>query len=272
MLPFLIDTHTHVNFDAFNDDRSAVIKRSLAEKIWLIGVGTQYSTSCQAVKYAEEYKEGVYAAVGIHPTHVHQDSLEQDKQKESQELEIFDLVKYEKLLQNPKTVALGEVGLDYGEGISLEAQEKQKKVLLEQIKLVQKFNKPIIFHCRKAYNDLIEILTSAKKKYPELRGVIHCFMGRWSQAERFLEMDFHLGFNGLITYARDYDKVIKNLPLEKILLETDCPYLTPIPHRGKRNEPLYVKHVAEKIAQVREDSFAKIAQQTTKNARQLFNI
>jgi len=280
--PFLIDSHSHINFNIYQDDGDEVIKRTLKENIWLINIGAQYSTSRRAVQYAGKYKEGVYAAVGLHPSHIHEDNLKQDKgaQEESRELEEFESTKYKELLENPKTVAMGEIGLEYGEGISQTAKDKQKKVLIEQLELAQQVNKPVIFHCRKAYDDLIELLTmfnSGCANCPMacssgLRGVFHCFMGRWSQAEKLLDMGFYLGFNGLITYARDYDKVIKNLPLGKILLETDAPYLTPIPHRGKRNEPLYVKYVAEKIAEIKKIKFAKVAQQTTKNARNLFGI
>ncbi len=267
--PFLIDTHTHVNFRAYKDDGREVIERTLKENVWLINIGAQYSTSRRAVQYAEKYKEGVYAAVGLHPSHIHKDNLKQDKGawEESRELEEFDSAKYKELLENPKTVAMGEIGLEYGDEISQAAKTQQKKVLMEQLELAQRVGKPVIFHCRKAYNDLIELLSQF-----QIKGVVHCFMGRWSQAERLIGMGFCLGFNGLITYARDYDKVIKNLPLEKILLETDAPYLTPVPHRGERNEPLYVKYVAEKISEIKGLKLEKVARQTTKNARELFGI
>ncbi len=263
--PFLIDSHAHVNLNAYKDDGDEVIKRTLKENIWLINIGAQYSTSRRAVQYAGKYKEGVYAAVGLHPIHI---------------LEEFESTKYKELLENPKTVAMGEIGLEYGEGISQAAKDKQKKVLIEQLELAQQIDKPVVFHCRKAYDDLIELLVQFQTGCANcpmacssgLRGVFHCFMGRWSQAEKLLSMGFYFGFNGLITYARDYDKVIEKLPLEKILLETDCPYLTPVPHRGKRNEPLYVKYVAEKIAEIKGIKLEKVAQQTTKNARELFNI
>ncbi len=284
--PFLIDSHAHINFNAYKEDGDQVIKRTLKENVWLVNVGAQYSTSRRAVEYAQKYKEGVYAAVGIHPSHVHQDNLEQDRgaQDESRELEEFEPEKYQKLLANPKAIAMGEIGLEYGDGISQEAKDKQKQVLLEQLELAQQTDKPVIFHCRKAYDDLIEILDCLSNSClncpfscpgagnKKIRGVLHCFMGRWSQAEKLMSMGFYFGFNGLITYARDYDKVIKNLPLDRILLETDCPYLTPFPHRSKRNEPLYVKLVAEKIAEIKGIKLAEVAGQTTKSARELFNI
>ncbi len=196
------------------------------------------------------------------------------------EFEEFDEKKYKKLLENSKTIAVGEIGLDYYDGISEEEKDKQKQVFIEQVELAQQMNKPVSIHCRKAYDDLIELLTMfsagcahcSHSCSPELRGIIHCFMGRWSQAEKLIEMGFYIGFNGLMTYARDYDKVIKKIPLDKIVLETDAPLLTPEPHRGERNEPAYVKYVAEKIAEIKEISFKKVAEQTTKNARELFGI
>jgi TatD DNase family protein len=283
--PILIDTHAHVNFNAYKDDGDEVIKRTLKENIWLINVGAQHSTSQRAIQYAEKYKEGVYAAVGLHPIHIWQTVEKPEKlREEEREIEEFDEEKYRELLENPKVVAMGEIGLEYDDKISPEAKDKQKSVLIEQLELAQQVGKPIIFHCRKAYDDLIELLTAFNSGCascsfacsgagsPQLKGVIHCFMGRWPQAEKLMKMGFYFGFNGLITYARDFDKVIKNLPLEKILLETDAPYLTPIPHRDKRNEPLYVKYVAEKIAEIKEIKFKEVAQQTTKNARELFGI
>lgn len=284
--PLLIDTHAHVNFNTFKDDGDEVIKRALKENIWLINVGAQYSTSRRAVEYAEKYQEGVYAMVGLHPIHVYEGGREKewDDSISEREFEEFDKDKYQKLLEHPKTVALGEIGLDYADKVSQEARDKQKEVLIEQLELAQQIGKPVAFHCRKAYDDLIEILTffnagcaTCPMACPgaggsPLKGVLHCFMGRWSQAEKLLEMGFYFGFNGLITYARDYDKVIKQLPLEKILLETDCPYLAPVPYRHKRNEPVYVRYVAEKIAEIKEIKFEEVARQTTQNARELFGI
>lgn len=287
--PLLIDSHAHVNFNAYKEDDPAVIKRALKSGIWLINVGAQYTSSRRAIQYAERYQEGVYAAVGLHPSHLKGSIQKQEKKKKTaetaeREFEEFNREKYEKLLKNPKTVAIGEIGLEYSDEIDEETKNNQKSVLLEELELAQQLGKPVIFHCRQAYDDLIELLTafnlgctSCPFACPgagraQLKGVIHCFMGRWSQAEKLLEMGFYFGFNGLITYARDYDKVIEKLPLEKILLETDCPYLTPVPHRDKRNEPLYVRYVAEKIAQLKEFKFEEVAEQTTKNARQLFGI
>lgn len=252
----LIDTHAHVNFNSYKDDADEVIRRSLQDDVWMINVGSQYDTSQRAVEMAERYKRRVYAAVALHPIHI--DDFDFDKEK------------YKKLALNPKVVAIGETGLDY---YYIDEDEKikelQKKVFKQHLELAKELNKPVVFHCRKAYNDLLYEIQNTKY---EIRGVLHCFMGKKGQAQQFLDMGFYLGFNGLITYCRDYDAVIKSTPLAKILIETDCPYLTPEPHRGKRNEPLYVKYVAEKIAEIKEVDFEKVAQQTTKNAKKLFNL
>jgi len=280
--PLLIDTHAHINFNVFKKDGDKVIKRALDENIWVINVGAQYSTSKRAVEYAGKYKEGVYAMVGLHPSHVYKKTKKEDEWEkgEEREFEEFDVDKYIKLLENPKSIAVGEIGLDYYDNISEEEKDKQKQIFIEQIELAQQMNKPISLHCRKAYDDLIELLTMFNSGCaycphscsPELRGIVHCFMGRWSQAEKLMEMGFYISFNGLITYARDYNKVIEKMPLDKIVLETDAPYLTPEPHREKRNEPIYVKYVAEKIAEIKKVSFKKVAEQTTKNARELLEI
>ena len=275
--PILIDTHAHVNFNSYKKDGDEVIKRTLKENVWIINTGAQYSTSKRAIKYAEKYEEGVYAVVGLHPIHVSFNK----KDVEKREFEEFDETKYRKLLEHPKVVAMGEIGLDYHDDISDEEKEKQKEVFMMQLDLARQMDKPVVLHCRKAYGDMLDLLemfnfgcagcqmACAPNK---LRGVSHCFVGRWSQAEKLLEIGFHIGFNGIITYSRDYDKVIKNTPLNRILLETDAPYLTPEPHRGERNEPLYIKYVAEKIAEIKELKFKEVAEQTTKNARELFGI
>ena len=281
--PKLIDIHTHINFRDYKNDGDEVVRRALDSGVWLINSGSQYSTSQRAAEYAGKYKEGVYAIVGLHPIHVLEGGREEKNWQgeiEEREYEEFDEKKYLKLLENPKVVGVGEIGLEYDAKTTEDKKDKQKEVLIRQIEMAQQAGKPMVFHCRKAYDDLIALLTIFSAGCascpmacaPKLRGVVHCFMGKLSQAEKLIEMGFYLSFNGLITYARDYDKVIKKIPLENILLETDAPYLAPIPYRGERNEPAYVKYVAEKIAEIKGVSFNEVAKQTTKNARELFNI
>lgn len=267
----LIDTHAHVNFNVYKDDADEVIRRSLDNDIWMINIGSQYNTSKRAVEMAKKYEKGVYAAIALHPIHLGPSKfIDEQEVKFKTRQEQFDISKYRTIAKNPKVVAIGETGLDYyyiGEDEKI--KDLQKKVFRQHLELAKELDKLVIFHCRKAYQDLLEELKIMNYK---LRGVLHCFMGKKGQAEEFLKMGLYLGFNGLVTYCRDYDKVIRNIPLEKILIETDCPYLTPVPYRGKRNEPLYVKYVAEKIAGVKGVSFEKVAEQTTKNARELFGI
>lgn len=273
----LIDTHAHVNFNAFKDEADEVVRRALNENTWIINVGSQYSTSKRAVEMAEKYPEGVFAAIGIHPIHlselIFKDKVDDDEEVEFHpSMEEFDEKRYIELAKSKKVVAIGEIGLDYFH--NKENKEKQKEVFSAQIDMAMKLDLPIIIHCREAYNDVIEILRDKKIKYGEkLRGVVHCFSGRLSQAKIYTEeLGFHLGFNGIITFDRSYDKVLREIDLKHILIETDCPYLTPVPFRGKRNEPVYVKYVAEKIAEIKGIDLAKIEKITTENARRLFRV
>lgn len=272
----LVDTHAHLNFAAFKDDFAETIKRSLDSDTWMINVGSQFSTSQKAVEIASQYAEGVYAAIGLHPIHL-ETQVRKEKIDEKEEFEftsreeIFNPENYKKLAENPKVVAVGECGLDYFHDKN--NKEKQKAVFRQQIKLAAELDLPLIVHCREANADVIEILQEAKKTYKEkLRGVIHCFSGGLPEAKEYIALDFILGFNGIITFARDYDKVLLEIGLEHAVVETDCPYLTPPPHRGKRNEPAYVKHVAEKIANLKGITIAEVAQKTTENAKKLFNL
>jgi len=272
----LIDTHAHVNFVAYKDDGDEVTKRALAENIWMINVGSERDTSRRAVEYAKKYSEGVLAAVGLHPIHLKEQKVgAQIDEYESVEFktsaEKFDYKYYKSLAQDERVVAIGEIGLDYYH--NEENKLLQRETLLEQMALAQELDKAVIFHCREAHNDLLAILKNWDLMgNQKLRGVIHSFSGRWSQAQQYLTMGFYLGFNGIITFARDYDKIIKQMPLERLLLETDCPYLTPEPFRGKRNEPSYVKYVAEKIALLRDITYHEVAEVTTANAKKLFKI
>ncbi len=269
----LIDTHAHLNFNAYKEDADKVIKETLANDVWMINVGSQYATSKRAVQFAEKYPQGVYAAVGLHPIHLETKlvkiKVDPEEIKFQTQEEEFDYEKYKELARSEKVVAIGEIGLDYywkpktKNKLAL-FKEKQKEALVQQLNLAKEMDLPVIFHCRMAHNDLIEIISS------ELRGVVHCFTGTWEQAQKYMEMGLFLGFNGLI-FKMDLNEVIKKVPMERVLIETDCPYLTPPPKEG-RNEPIYVKYVAGKIAQLKGQSYEEIAKITTENARRLFKI
>lgn len=271
----LIDTHAHVNFNAYKDDGDEVVKRTLAENVWIINVGAENRTSRRAVEYAKRYETGVFAAVGLHPGHLaaqeYEEEIDGSRIKFSSPIEVYDEKLYFALAQEEKVKAIGEIGLDYYHNEA--RKELQKEVLLEQLGLAEKLQKPVILHCREAHEDLLNILkTWTFVGNKPLRGVIHSFSGDWKDAQEYLALGFYLGFNGLITFARDFDEVVRNSPLEKILLETDCPFLTPIPFRGKRNEPGFVKYVAEKVAELRGLSLEEVAGATFKNAKELFKI
>ena len=275
----LIDTHSHVNFNAYKNDADEVIRRSLNNNIWMINVGSQYSTSKKAVEIAEEYPEGVYAAVGIHPIHLSRGIFKTKIDTEEIEFETreeeFDYKKYKELAGSKKVVAIGEIGFDYWyrpkTKVKLaEFKNYQKEVFLKQLELAKELNLPVILHCRVAHNDLIETLTPQIKNY-KLRGVLHCFTGTLEDAKKYIEMGFYIGFNGLIFKLNQWDEIIKKIPIEKILVETDCPYLTPKPMVG-RNEPLYVKYTAERITELKNLNYDEVSKITTQNAKELFKI
>jgi TatD DNase family protein len=250
-----IDTHTHLNFKAFANDYGEVIERAKKAQVeYLICPSSNLETSKKAVEIAEKFPS-VYAAVGLHAIHVKE--------------ETFDDEKFLKLAQNKKVVAVGETGLDYYYDRS--TAELQKEVFEKHLKLAQKVGKPVIIHSREAYEDVISVL-SAQSMEP--KGVIHCYLGDWSTAQIFLEMGLNLSFTGIITFTKSHDllNVIENVPLEKILIETDSPWLAPEPYRGKQNEPAFVAEVARKIAEIKKIDVDEVARVTTQNAIDLFEL
>ena len=256
----IFDSHCHPQFPHYDEDRDETIKRTLEEGVFMICVGTDLETSKKAIELASKYK-GIWATVGLHPN----DNLN----------EKFNPDIYEKLLNTEKVVGFGEIGLDYYRTEKTEDQKFQKQRFEKQLELVEKIGKPMILHCRdsktgssrKANNDLINYLKNKK-----LRGVIHSFTGTLEEAKKYLDLGFYLGFNGIITFANQYNETVKYTPLENILLETDAPYLTPLPFRGKRNEPAFVKYVAEKIAELKGLSYNQVAEKTFENTKKLFNL
>ena len=277
----LIDTHAHLNFAAFNIDRDDVIKKCLKNDIWMINVGINYQTSKRAVEIAEKYEKEVYAAIGLHPINLDTGLIKMKADDlESKQLEReFDCQKYKKLTGSGEVVAIGEIGLDYYWRPKTTKKkklfkQKQKDLLLEQLKLAKELNLPIIFHCRVAHDDLIEILKS-KIQNLKLKGVVHGFVGTSEQLQKYLDLGLYIGFNGIIfknIKGINFEENIRKTPLDKILIETDCPYLTPPQKENQRNEPLYVKYTAVKIAKIKNLSFKEIAKITTENAKKLFRI
>lgn len=268
------DTHTHVNFAAFKDDADATISRALANQTWLINVGTQTDTSASAVAMAKKYPEGVFAAVGLHPVHTYQQMLDEEESHFRSRAETFDDDVYESLLTD-KVVAVGECGLDYfriPEGIEKESViGRQKTEFIKQLNFARKHGLPVIIHCRDAYGDILDIL---KREYAGQPGVIHSFTDNWDTAKQFLDIGFYVALNGILTFDKSgkLAEVVENTPIDRLLTETDAPYLTPPPYRGKRNEPNYVQYVAAKIAEIKKIDPAEAGLQTFNNAVNLFNI
>ncbi len=277
----LIDTHCHLNFNAYKDDLDAVIQRTLAAGMRVINVGSQNSTSQRAVDLAQKYPGQLFASVALHPLHLHEVYVDEVEIPFKTREEQFDYAYYARLARQPGVVAIGECGLDYfrvPDGMDERAfKQKQKDVFLQHIQLAQEVSKPLILHTRAskrqpqgAYLDLLEVLTHGGYT----RGVVHCYTGDLDTARKFLDAGFLLSFTGIITFpnAQELLSVVKYAPLDRIMVETDAPYLAPQQYRGKRNEPLYVRHVAEKIAEVKGISYDSVEEQTTANAEQFFGI
>ncbi len=278
------DAHTHAHFAAFKDDYREVIRKALESGVGLVNVGTQKDTSSSAVSVAHEFNEyPVYAAVGLHPVHTSKSFHDEDElggglpaKGFMSRAEEFDYDYYRNLALDPKTVAIGECGLDYyrlEEGYEKILKEKQIKAFKEQMKLAYDVGKPLMIHCRNAFGDLIEILdVNYKILNTNNPGIIHFFSGTKEEAKKLLDLGFSFTFGGVITFARNYDEVIKFLPGDRILSETDAPYVAPLPYRGKRNEPSYVREVATKLSEIRGVSLDEMANSIRKNARRIFKI
>jgi len=276
----IIDTHAHINFNIYREDGDEVVRRSLSEGVGMILIGSENRTSKRALDYANRYENGVWAAVGLHPSHLFAPD-EEDEAETGTKIEKFNYDFYAQLAAMPKTVAIGETGLDYRrlpEGNAEAIKSEQKEIFLKQLELALQTRLPVIIHCRDAHDDLYRLLVEFRRNNSErLRknapwGVVHCFSGTEEEAWKYFELNLAISFNGIITFAREWDDLIRKMPLERILVETDCPYLTPVPFRGRRNEPLFVRYVVEKIAALRGASSEKIAEITTKNARTVFGI
>jgi len=252
----LIDTHAHLDSPQYNHDREQIFSRALSAGVAaVITVGTDLESSHQAVDIAQG-QHSVYAAVGIHP-------------HEAAKSSAADLKELERLCQQPAVVALGEMGLDFYRNLSPAA--RQREVFVAQLELARQLRKAVIVHDRQAHAETMAIL---REQGAGLRGVLHCFSGDADMAWQAIRMGFYVSIAGPVTFqnARKLHELARQLPLESLLVETDCPYLAPHPHRGQRNEPAYVRLVAEKIAALRGLPLEQVAATTTDNARQLFGL
>jgi len=281
-----IDIHSHLGFGDYGQDLKEVIKRMEESGVATITIGTDLESSKEAVKIADEFVN-VWACIGSHPA---------DKKDF-----VFEEKDFEELVKNPKVVAIGECGLDYYVGreskveseklkvISEEEKERQKFEFKKQIEFSIKYNKPLMLHIRdgeisrgstsvntevepretSAYSDAYEILKNYEGK---ATGNMHFFAGSLDWAKKFVGLGFTISFTGVVTFARQYDEIIKNIPLDKIHAETDSPYVAPIPYRGKRNEPVYVTEVVKKIAEIRGEDLNTVKMQFIDNAKKMFGL
>jgi TatD DNase family protein len=254
-----VDTHVHLDFPQYDPDRSELLARLEEEEIAVINI----STSLESIRKVTELATNnplVWGAVGLHPTDVDRNTLVQVPQL---------LDEWKKLLQkNHKIVAIGEVGLDYYR--NSHPATIQIAALRQILTLAQEVKKPVIFHCRDAYGDLLTIL----KDYPGVRGVIHCYNGNMEQARQFLDLDFYLSFTGMLTYKANEQlrSIAVAVPIERLLLETDSPFLAPQSKRGTRNNPFSIYEIAKQHAQLRDISEEEVVRQATANAVNLFSL
>ncbi|MCB9819483.1 TatD family hydrolase [Candidatus Nomurabacteria bacterium] len=282
-----IDTHAHLNINAFKEDAEAVILKCKEEGVMMINVGTQQDTSKRAVDLAEQY-DNCYAIVGLHPVHTsasyHDESeLGENMKAFTSRGEEFDVSYYHELAKNPKVVAIGECGLDYYR-LEKDTRAVQEKAFIEQIELANELGLPLMIHTRDAkgnsasaradagvgnvYDDTYEIL----KTHAKVRGNVHFYAGNYEQAKKFFDIGFSVSFTGVITFAKDYEEVVRHAPLDMIHGETDCPYVAPVPYRGQRCEPWMVKEVYKKIALIRGEDKEVVRVQLIENAESLYKI
>jgi TatD DNase family protein len=251
-----IDTHCHLHADDFDDDTEKIIQRAIQNHVKaLITIGTDYPTSVRSLQLAEQFAI-VYAAVGFHPNDI-------------ENVSETELDKINTLTQQNKSVAVGEIGLDYYRQHTPKA--KQLSFFRRQIQLARQLKRPVIIHNRDAHEDLYQVLI--EEKVQEVGGVLHSFSGSDEFLQSVLKLNLYISFTGAITYKNTgYYKLIDRVPVEQLLLETDSPYLAPVPFRGKRNEPAYIKYTAATIARIKNISVERLAEITTANAMSLFRI
>ena len=255
----IVDTHAHLDFSAFDDDRQTVIRRAEAAGVrWIVNPGADLESSQRAIRLAEVYA-GIYAAVGVHP-------------HDAQTVTPSTLRELRRLARHPRVVAIGEIGLDYYRDLS--PRQMQREAFRQQLELAGELCLPVILHDRDAHDDVLSILDEWKTGRRDRPGLFHAFSGDIAMAQRVVEMGYYLAIGGPVTFrnAGHLREVAVAAPADRLVVETDCPYLTPHPHRGKRNEPAFVRLVVERIATLRGESIDAIARQTTQNARALFGL
>lgn len=268
MRPRFFDIHTHINDSSFSDDREAVLARMRERGVWGIVVGTDFKSSQDAAMIASFAEEGIFASIGVHPT---------DEQSAR-----FEPALFEELAADKHVVAVGECGLDYSRlsDVPDRVAEKarQRELFESQIDFAVAHDLPLMIHCRDsdkaladAHRDTLVLLKEKKDSSGDrLRGNIHFFSQTIEIAREYFALGFTISFTGVITFSREYDAVVRAAPLDRIMAETDCPYVAPVPYRGKRNEPVFVEEVVKKIAEIRGEEYETVREALVQNALQMF--
>jgi len=268
--PKFFDIHSHINDARFDEDRTSVLARMRDQGVYTIVVGTDYKSSQNAAMMASFIDDGVFASVGVHPI--------DDREA------LFRQPFFEDLLQEKGVVAVGECGIDYSRLVDIEDSSKEKirqrELFEQQIDFAVAHNLPLMLHIRDsdktvadAHHDVLNILRAKKKSVGEkLRGNVHFFSQTIDIAREYFALDFTISFTGVITFSHEYDEVVRLVPLDKIMSETDCPYVSPTPYRGKRNEPVFVEEVVKKIAEIRGEDFEIVRVAMVQNAMRVFGV
>lgn len=249
----LIDSHAHLDNEQFNEDREEVLNRIKENLDFAVNIGYDLASSKKSVEFAKNY-DFIYAVVGVHPDDIGEYSDEVERE-------------LEKLAQEDKVLAIGEIGLDYH--WMTFPKEQQQEVFRKQMKLAQRVGKPVAIHSREAMEDTLKIL----KEFPDVKGIFHCYPGSVETAIEVID-NYYLGIGGVLTFknAKKLVEVVENISLDKLIIETDCPYMAPTPYRGKRNEPVYVEYVARKIAEIKGISYEEVVEVTNRNTRRAYGM
>ena len=249
----LVDTHCHIDSERYDEDRENILKEMEENLEFAVNIGYDLESSQRSIELAEKH-DFIYAVVGVHPTDIngYDDILEK---------------KLEELAKHPKVVAIGEIGLDYH--WMKDEKEEQKKIFRRQLELARRLDKPVVIHTRDATADTLEIL----KEYSDIKGILHCYPGSYESALQIMD-NYYFGIGGVVTFKNSKTTVeaVSKIPLERLVIETDAPYLTPTPFRGKRNHPIYVEYIAQKIAEIKGISYEEVVRVTTENARKVYGI
>lgn len=282
MIPYLVDTHCHLHFPPYEVDLPEVLGRLTAKNIWGVTIGTSLHNSERGIQFAEVH-EHVWATVGLHPEHFTSDF--HDEQEGEVHESRLDIELLRRLAQSSKkVVGIGETGLDYfridEDRDAIEARRLQEESFLQHLRVAHELDLTLIIHCRDALTRLAELLQAEQAAGRSVRAIVHSFTGTWAEAKPLLDLGCFIAVNGISTFPlrktqtaeQAIDRTIEQIPFDRLLVETDSPYLAPMPYRGKRNEPSYVEEVAKHIATVRNISLEVVAMQTTKNALEVFRL